>query len=381
MLSLVATLSTVIPPLWTRVLRTLEPEVISKSFESDITWPEGPLFHAGNLYFTDPITALLWKYNPADGKAKQLALNAGGCKKENVAASKLWASAPCDPDQAEPGANGMAVAPGGGALLVAQHGMRRIVKFELTGSPTTGFSVTPSNTVVADAAPGGLKLNYPNDLVVRAVDGSLWFTDPFYGGIKKSRASEGDQPYTEESSELGYAGVYRVPVGGTPQLMIVGNNASAAPGVLDRPNGISFSPDYKRLYVATCCQGHSKHCPAGHARWTGFDIEGSGDATKLGSSKTVTWEHPTKGAPGCADGHAVDPRTGLIVSSCPLGICIVDFDGVEDSDGDGQPDAEIFHLSFGDAKVSNVAFGDGYLYLTGVAGPMGPARLWRLPLA
>ena len=111
MLSLVATLSTVKPPLWTRVLRTLEPEVISKSFESDITWPEGPLFHAGNLYFTDPITALLWKYNPADGKAKQLALNAGGCKKENVAASKLWASAPCDPDQFEPGANGMAVAP------------------------------------------------------------------------------------------------------------------------------------------------------------------------------------------------------------------------------------------------------------------------------
>ena len=37
MLSLVATLSTVKPPLWTRVLRTLEPEVISKSFESDIT--------------------------------------------------------------------------------------------------------------------------------------------------------------------------------------------------------------------------------------------------------------------------------------------------------------------------------------------------------
>ena len=276
----------------------------------------------------------------------------------------------------------MAVAPGGGALLVAQHGMRRIAKFELTGSPAVGFSVTPSNTAVADAAPGGLKLNSPNDLVVRAVDGSLWFTDPFYGGLKKSRfAADGDHSYTEEFSELGYAGVYRVPVGGTPQLMIVGNNASAAPGVLDRPNGISFSPDYKRLYVATCCQGHSKHCPKGHARWTGFDIEGSGDATKLGASRTVTWEHPTKEPPGCSDGHAVDPRTGLIVSSCPLGLCIVDFDGGEDSDGDGHPDGEIFHLSFGEAVVSNVAFGDGYLYLTGEVQPMGPARLWRLPLA
>ena len=112
-----------------------------------------------------------------------------------------------------------------------------------------------------------------------------------------------------------------------------------------------------------------------------LEVEGSGDATKLGSSKTVTWEHPTKGPPGCSDGHAVDPRTGLIVSSCPLGLCIVDFDGGDDADGDGHPDGEIFHLSFGEAVVSNVAFGDGYLYLTGQVQPMGPARLWRLPLA
>ena len=274
----------------------------------------------------------------------------------------------------------MAVAPGGGALLVAQHGMRRIVKFELTGLAhhwLLGDAL--EHSLVADAAPGGLKLGYsPNDLVVRAVDGSLWFTDPFYGGIKKSRVSEGDQPYTEESSELGYAGVYRVPVGGTPQLMIVGNNASAAPGVLDRPNGISFSPDYKRLYVATCCQNpRSTVRRATLARRA--SISRAAATRPAGRQQNCHVGAPDKGcARGCADGHAVDPRTGLIVSSCPLGICIVDFDGGEDSDGDGHPDAEIFHLSFGETVVSNVAFGDGYLYLTGVAGPMGPARLWRL---
>ena len=62
------------------------------------------------------------------------------------------------------------------------------------------------------------------------------------------------------------------------------------------------------------------------------------------------------------------------MSSCPLGLCIVDFDAGESG--------EVFHLSFGSAKTSNVAFGDGYLYVTGVADvEKGPARLWRLPLA
>ena len=106
---------------------------------------------------------------------------------------------------------------------------------------------------------------------------------------------------------------------------------------------------------------------------------GRGDATKLGASRTVTWEHLTKNA-GLLGRPRCRPEN-LIVSSCPLGLCIVDFDAGGDADGDGHPDGEIFHLSFGEAVVSNVAFGDGYLYLTGEVQPMGPARLWRLPLA
>ena len=43
----------------TRLPNLLEPEVISRTFESDLTWPEGPLFHAGNLYFTDTVDRLL----------------------------------------------------------------------------------------------------------------------------------------------------------------------------------------------------------------------------------------------------------------------------------------------------------------------------------
>ena len=37
-------------------------------------------------------------------------------------------------------------------------------------------------TVLADSS-GGKPLNAPNDVVVHPNDGSIWFTDPGYGGL------------------------------------------------------------------------------------------------------------------------------------------------------------------------------------------------------
>jgi SMP-30/Gluconolactonase/LRE-like region len=80
----------------------------------------------------------------------------------------------------------------------------------------------------------GKRLNSPNDLVVKS-DGSIWFTDPSYGI---------DWEYEGEraESEIGACHVYRIdPASG--EVAVVADD-------FEKPNGIAFSPDESRLYVA-----------------------------------------------------------------------------------------------------------------------------------
>ena len=72
----------------------------------------------------------------------------------------------------------------------------------------------------------GKRLNRPNDVVCGS-DGSIYFTDPGLG-----------VPLAER--ELPYAGVYRVAPDGTTSLV----------ADFEYPNGLAFSPDERRLYVA-----------------------------------------------------------------------------------------------------------------------------------
>jgi gluconolactonase len=80
----------------------------------------------------------------------------------------------------------------------------------------------------------GKELNSPNDVCVRS-DGSIYFSDPWYGrmpvyGVERPR-------------QLGFQGVYRVPPGGgEPQLLVERN-------LFEQPNGLCFSPDERLLYV------------------------------------------------------------------------------------------------------------------------------------
>ena len=79
----------------------------------------------------------------------------------------------------------------------------------------------------------GKELNSPNDVCVRS-DGSIYFTDPWYGrmpgfGVERPR-------------ELGFQGVYRVTPDGALQLLVNRD-------LFDQPNGLCFSPDEKKLYV------------------------------------------------------------------------------------------------------------------------------------
>jgi gluconolactonase len=133
-----------------------------------------------------------------------------------------------------------------GRLVTCEHGTRRVTRTEHDGSIT----------VIADRSQG-LRFNSPNDLVVKS-DGSIWFTDPTYG---IDCNYEGHQA----ESEIGACHVYRVdPSNGA--VACVAND-------FVRPNGLAFSPDEKRLYVADSGASHVKDGPR-HIRV--FNVSESG---------------------------------------------------------------------------------------------------------
>ena len=108
-----------------------------------------------------------------------------------------------------------------GRQLSCEHAGRRVVRYEHNGAVTT----------IADKFEGK-PLNSPNDIVVHP-DGSIWFTDPPYGIL-------GNYEGFQAKPELKEA-VYRVD-GKTGKI-------EKLTDALDKPNGICFSPDYKKLYV------------------------------------------------------------------------------------------------------------------------------------
>ena len=80
----------------------------------------------------------------------------------------------------------------------------------------------------------GKELNSPNDVCVRS-DGSIYFTDPYYGRVPRFGV--------ERPRELGFQAVYRMaPDGGGPQLLVDRD-------LFEQPNGLCLSPDEKLLYV------------------------------------------------------------------------------------------------------------------------------------
>ena len=109
-----------------------------------------------------------------------------------------------------------------GRQLSCEHSGRRVARYEPNGTVTT----------VADKYQGK-RLNSPNDAVVHP-DGSIWFTDPSYG-IRGNFEGFRAESETKEA-------VYRVD-GKSGQIAMVTDEVGM-------PNGLCFSPDYTKLYVA-----------------------------------------------------------------------------------------------------------------------------------
>ena len=163
-----------------------------------------------------------------------------------------------------------------GRQISCLHATRSVVRYEYDGGVT----------VLANSF-GGKTLNAPNDVVVHPGDRSIWFTDPGYGSLSDYEGHRADtgsvEPYQKEA-------VYRIDA-----------QSGAVEQVTDeplKPNGLCFSPDLKRLYVADT--GHTHYPDAEPIIWV-FDVTGS----KLGRGrKFVSME--MNGQQGLADGITID---------------------------------------------------------------------------
>ena len=145
----------------------------------------------------------------------------------------------------------------------------------------------------------GKRLNSPNDAVVKS-DGSIWFTDPAYG-------IDSDYEGHKAESEIGACHVYRIDPQ-TGDIRIVADD-------FVRPNGIAFSPDETRLYVADTGATHVKDGPR-HIRV--FDVSPDGSLSNGKVFATCT--------AGLFDGFRLDDA-GRIWTSAGDGVHCYDPDG------------------------------------------------------
>jgi gluconolactonase len=167
-----------------------------------------------------------------------------------------------------------------GRQLSCEHGGRRVVRYEMNGSITT----------IADRFEGK-RFNSPNDIVVHP-DGSIWFTDPPYGIL-------GDYEGYKSDKEMPEA-VYRVDTTGKVSRVADG---------MGGPNGLCFSPDYKKLYVADTGPG---------AETRVWDVDGS----SLRNGKTFVKLTLPGGGRSVADGIRCDADGNIWCGARP-GVMVV----------------------------------------------------------
>ena len=116
-----------------------------------------------------------------------------------------------------------------GRLITCEHDSRRVTRTEHDGSITVLIDHFQSKP-----------FNAPNDLTVHS-DGAIWFSDPGYGIMSNY---EGHKAAFELPTN-----VYRLDPNTREATVVVGD--------MDKPNGICFSPDEKKLYIVDT--GESKH--------------------------------------------------------------------------------------------------------------------------
>jgi gluconolactonase len=195
-----------------------------------------------------------------------------------------------------------------GRQLSCEHLTRRVVRYEHDGSIT----------LIADGYQGK-RLNSPNDVVPHP-DGSYWFTDPPYGGQLYEGAPDASGGPSNSAGKLkprlGQAlgmgeykrelptGVYRVDPVGKMDLVVT-------EAQVPDPNGLCFSPDYKKLYVISTGKGPGDTGPGGKGDMHVFDV---GSDNKLSNGKLFS-DFMIDGVKCGPDGVRADVEGNLWCSS------------------------------------------------------------------
>jgi len=129
----------------------------------------------------------------------------------------------------------------------------------------------------------GIRIGTPNDIVVKS-DGSIYFTDPDYGVRPEEKA-------------LDFNGVFRIKPDGKIELLVKD---------FDKPNGLCFSADESKLYIADSPKRHIRVFKAAK------------DGTLSGGEVFAKLSNKE-----CPDGMKIGPE-GNLYSSGPGGIWVFD---------------------------------------------------------
>jgi gluconolactonase len=199
-----------------------------------------------------------------------------------------------------------------GRLITCELGSRTLTRTEHDGTVTV-LASSFQNT----------RLTGPNDVVVKS-DGSIWFSDNG-AGIR------GNYMGDKAPKEMAYR-VYRL----DPQSGAL----TIAVDDMERPNGLAFSPDEKKLYVVG-----SRAEP--HRTIVSYDV--TSDGTALGKGSVLI----DAGPGGSPDGFRVDVDGNLW---CGWGMGSSELDGVRVFDATGKP---IAHIELPE-RCANVCFGGRY---------------------
>jgi gluconolactonase len=256
-----------------RLDRLVAADARAEKIAAGFAWVEGPVWDRAGaaLLFTDIPNNAVYRWRAGEGTRLFL-------KPSGYTGSEPFAGR-------EPGANGLAF-DGGGRLVLAEHGDRRIARLEADGSKTT---------LARDYQ--GRRLNSPNDLAFRS-NGDLYFTDPPFG-LPRS--------FDDAAKELPFSGVYRLSRDGVLTLLTAEIGA---------PNGIAFSPDEKTLYLTDV--------DPQRPRWLAYEVEADGT---LGAARefadAARWNDSRSGGP---DGLKLD-REGNLFAAGPGGLYVFAPDG------------------------------------------------------
>ena len=217
-----------------------------------------------------------------------------------------------------------------GRQIACEHGTRRVVRYEHKGD----------TTILAEKW-DGKPLNAPNDVVVHP-DGGIWFTDPGYGSLGHYEGNKGELHIKEA--------VYRIdPKAGKMEKVT---------DDIFKPNGLCFSPDYRKLYIADTGASHYPEAPRNIKMW---DIV---DGTKLRNGREFTsmkMKMEKGEVAGLADGIRADVEGNIWVGAGWVG---EGYDGVQIFAPDGQRIGQILLPEI----CSNLCFGGrkrNRLFMTG----------------